>query len=406
MAGRKRLLFLAPRLPLPADTGGKIRTLNILKQLAKRFDIRLVCFSFSGDDRRLSKDIEAMGVPVTLIPAQETGVFAKIGHVLFNPQPYSIAKYRSPRMKAELENLKKYPCDAAHIDHLHMAHYRGCFDGLPCVLDEHNVEYKILERCAHVERTLWKRIVFRMQAKKMRQFEAARAREFSRCLTVSDDDQKILTEITGGAVPVAVAANGVDTEFFTSGAHGKPEEDALVFTGSMDWLPNNDAVVYFCKEILPLIWKVKKQTRFYIVGKDPSPAILAMARDDQRIIVTGRVDDVRVFMEPARVFVVPIRVGGGTRLKILEALSMQKAVVSTAVGAEGIAHTNGENIVIADDPAPFAQRVLELLDDEPKRKALGIAGRHLVRERYDWNVVGERLGRIYEEVLHARANQG
>lgn len=167
----------------------------------------------------------------------------------------------------------------------------------------------------------------------------------------------------------------------------------------MDWLPNNDAVIYFINEVLPLIWKKKDDVRFTIVGKGPSRQMLDAAEKDPRIIVTDRVDDVRPFIDRSRIFVVPIRVGGGTRLKILEAMSMEKAVISTSVGAEGIRHSDGENIVIQDEPQGFADAVLSLIGDHDRELRMGKAGRKLVRSVYDWEIVGNTLNAKYQEVL-------
>jgi len=431
-----KILFIAPRFPLPADTGGKIRTLNILKQLAKRAKVHLVCFSFDEDDKDRSPDIEKEGVEVTLVPFGGPGILRKIAGVLFRPQPFSAAKYYSENMEVILRELNETNrFDAVHIDHIHMAHYIDCFAGVPCVIDEHNVEYKILERCANVEKSFIKRLVFRNQAAKMKRFEAAMIKKAARYLAVSEDDKMLLVE--SGAEPEKghVVPNGVDTEYFkstgaqeqrhperaqrvkdlnnldsstpsvlrrgvrmTAGEDQGGEEEAVVFTGSMDWLPNDDAALYFCKEILPLIWQTDPSVKFYIVGKGASAALTECAKRDQRIVLTGRVDDVRVFVERSKVFVVPLRIGGGTRLKILEALSMGKAVVSTTIGAEGISHQNGHNIILADEPEVFAQNVLRLLKDDERRQWLGKAGRELVLGKYDWNIVGSRLGEIYETI--------
>lgn len=180
----------------------------------------------------------------------------------------------------------------------------------------------------------------------------------------------------------------------------KIEEEALVFTGSMDWLPNDDAMVYFCKDILPLIWEKKPDVTIYIVGKSPSAELKKLAEHDNRIEVTGRVDDVRPYMEQAKVFVTPLRIGGGTRLKILEAMSMEKAVVSTSIGAEGIDYTKDSDISIADQPQEFADVVISLLNSDEDRKSMGENGRKLVLEKYDWGIIGKKLREIYGKLVN------
>ena len=186
------ILFLAPRLPLPADTGGKIRTLNILKQIAKFAQVHLVCFSFEAEDKQYARELDNKGISTTLVPLEEPRVIQKVFDVLLNPTPYSIGKYYSPEMlKVLIETMALHKFDAVHVDHLHMAHYTS-FNGIPMLLDEHNVEYKILERCAHVERSPVKRMIFTGQSQRMKKFEGKHAARFTRCLTVSEDDRTFL----------------------------------------------------------------------------------------------------------------------------------------------------------------------------------------------------------------------
>ena len=392
-----RILFLAPRMPLPADTGGKIRTFNLIKQIIRNHTMDLACFSFEKDDQAYANELERLGVKVTLVPVGEPSLFKKIRLVLFSSAPYSAAKYCAGAMEEAIKVfLSKNAYDIVHVDHIHMAHYGHLLDGIPCLVDEHNVEYRILERCADVETSRIKKEVFRGQARKMKRFEKGVIHGLSACSAVSDEDGRILRNLTGDAKPVYTLPNGVDTQYF-KGTSTQDQEDAVVFTGSMDWFPNDDAAVYFCEDILPLIWKERPEVKFYIVGKAPSQRLKELSNGEPRIVITGRVDDVRVFVNRSKVFVVPLRIGGGTRLKILEAMSMEKAVVSTTIGAEGIGHTGDINIVLADKPAAFAQKVVSLIDDGERRRSLGEAGRKLVLEKYDWNIVGEELCNVYEQ---------
>lgn len=404
-----RILFIAPRLPLPADTGGKIRTFNLVKQAAKVHKIDLVCFSFDASDARHARELLESGIAVTLVPAQEPNFIQKIGSILLACAPYSVTKYYSKKMEEAIRKLTgENSYDMAHFDHIHMTHYDKFFDSRPCLVDEHNVEYRILERCADVEKSFIKKNLFIGQARKMKQFEAKKISSFSACSAVSDEDGKVLMHLTRNKKPVYTLPNGVDTEYFRvqgTGYRVQVEENALVFTGSMDWLPNDDAAIYFCEDILPRLWTINPNIKFYIVGKGPSDRLKELAKDEQRIILTGRVDDVRPLMARSKVFVVPLRIGGGTRLKILEAMSMGKAVVSTSIGAEGIDYTEDADIVLADRPEAFAQKIVSLFNDNEKRKALGAAGRKLVLEKYDWNIVGEQLNRIYEDLTHVKSQQ-
>jgi polysaccharide biosynthesis protein PslH len=394
------ILFLAPRFPLPADTGGKIRTLNILKQLAKENRVHFACFSFEAEDERLTGDLKKLGIEVTLVPMKESTLLQKVIGVCFLKTPFSLAKYNTPQMAKVIKTLMKAQhFDAVHVDHLHMAHYINLFKNTPRMLDEHNVEYKILERCEEVEKSPVKRHAYHDQAVKMWAFEADMAQRFQCVFACSEDDRVLLNRITSGLIPIHVVPNGVDTEFFQSGQKTEME-NALVFTGSMDWLPNDDGITWFCREILPLVWQTRSDIKVYVVGKNPSAAVKELAAQDKRVIITGRVDDVRSYIERSKIFIVPLRIGGGTRLKILEAMSMQKAVVSTTIGAEGIQYNKDVDIALADSPVQFARKIIDLIDNAKVIKSMGVEGRRLVCEKYDWNVVGEKLNAIYEKAIH------
>jgi glycosyltransferase involved in cell wall biosynthesis len=208
---------------------------------------------------------------------------------------------------------------------------------------------------------------------------------------VSDADRDTFARLYGDAVPrpVHVVPTGVDTSYFASDA-SPAESRHLVFTGSMDWLPNEDAMVFFCREVLPLIRAEEPGISLSIVGRAPTPAVEKLA-DGDSVTVTGRVDDVRPYMRDAAVYVVPLRIGGGTRLKIFEAMAMGRAVVATTIGAEGLPVTPGEHVLLADDPRTFARAVVGLLRDVGRRRELETAARALVVERYDRSAVAGEL---------------
>jgi glycosyltransferase involved in cell wall biosynthesis len=215
---------------------------------------------------------------------------------------------------------------------------------------------------------------------------------FDLVLAVSETDRQTLERLYADHLtsPIYVVATGVDTEYFApSSAPLKPRH--MVFTGSMDWLPNEDAMVYFCREILPRIRQQEPSATLSIVGRAPTAAVRQLADTVPGVAVTGRVDDVRPYVAEGAVYIVPLRVGGGTRLKIFEAMSMAKAVVSTTVGAEGLPVTDGVDIVLADDPGRFASAVVRLMRDDARRERLQRAARQIVIERYDWAAVAEHL---------------
>jgi glycosyltransferase involved in cell wall biosynthesis len=227
----------------------------------------------------------------------------------------------------------------------------------------------------------------------MRRFERDTLARFGLVLAVSDADRGTFRRLYGSAVPapVFVVKTGVDTSYFAPTAT-PPRPRHLVFTGSMDWIPNQDAMVHFVRDVLPLVRREEPAVTLSIVGRAPTPAVQALGRETG-IEVTGAVDDVRPHVAGAAVYVVPIRIGGGTRLKIFEAMAMGKAVVSTTVGAEGLPVTPGADIVIEDEPDRFAAAVIGLLRNDVRRSGLEQRARGLVVQKYDWAAVGAELER-------------
>jgi glycosyltransferase involved in cell wall biosynthesis len=235
------------------------------------------------------------------------------------------------------------------------------------------------------------RALLRQQWRRMQRFEARALARSDLVVAVSDADAATFSRLYPGAArrPVHVVPTGVDTDYFRPSAKAA-RRGHLVFTGSMDWLPNEDGVLYFAHEIFPRIRAAEPGVTLSIVGRAPTPAVRRLS-ELPGIEVTGRVEDVRPYIADGNVYVVPLRVGGGTRLKIFEAMAMGRAVVSTTIGAEGLPVTSGRDIAIADDPVEFAGAVVRLIRDEETRRGLEVAARRLVRERYDWSVVAQEF---------------
>jgi glycosyltransferase involved in cell wall biosynthesis len=216
-------------------------------------------------------------------------------------------------------------------------------------------------------------------------------------LTVSENDRAFFLQYVEPE-RISVIPTGVDTEYFEPS--GGPEQvDTTVFTGSMDWMPNEDGVAYFVDKILPLVRQEIPGASFWAVGRRPPKRVQALASGS--VVVTGAVDDIRPYLGKAAVCVVPLRSGSGTRIKIFEAMAMGKAVVSTTMGAEGLPVRHGENIILADDPADFARQVVQLLRDPLRRTELGGAARKLVERNYSWSAVGATFDEILQKTILA-----
>jgi glycosyltransferase involved in cell wall biosynthesis len=237
---------------------------------------------------------------------------------------------------------------------------------------------------------LW-RFVFKREYKKMRKAEVHYLGACAHVLTVSDADSTVFAKDIDRR-KITTIPTGVDIRYFQPIAG--EERDSMVFTGSMDWMPNADGISYFVAQILPAIRKRRPKATLWVVGRNADRKILALAKDDSGIRVTGRVDDIRPYIARGAVYVVPLRVGSGTRLKIFEAMAMGRAVVSTTIGAEGLPVTSGLDIVLADEPQIFANEVCRLMDSDEDRSRLGNAARKLVEEKYSWESVAQQVQQV------------
>jgi len=251
------------------------------------------------------------------------------------------------------------------------------------VLTEHDIVYELLYRIYKTERSLARRIYNRIEYQKVKMHERALWRTVDGCIATSDREVPIIRE-HAPATPILVGPNGVDVDYFAP-AGGDVDARAIVMTGFMKTRPNIDGALFFVNEVLPRVHAVRPDVTVYLVGGSPPDELMRCA--GPRVVVTGEVPDVRPFIGRAAVFVVPLRMGGGTRLKVLEALSMEKPLVSTSIGCEGIDVQDGVHLLVADDAAEFADRVLTLLDDPPRGLLLARAGRALVERRYQWRAI-------------------
>ena len=277
----------------------------------------------------------------------------------------------------------------------------------PAVLCHHKVEAMTWRRHYEVQTNPLKKAYLYGQWLKARRFERAECRRFDAVVAVSREDAELMRREYGVA-EVADVPTGVDIDYFRPTGAETVEPHGLVFTGSMDWLPNEDAIQFFTREILPLVRERVPQVKLTVVGRKPYASLLELAGRDPSIVVTGRVEDVRPYMERAAAYVVPIRVGGGTRLKIYEAMAMEKPVVSTTVGAEGLPLRDGEDLLLADTPRAFADAVVRVLEDAEFARRLGARAAAGVRERFGWERVADQFAELCERAvaLGAGAERG
>jgi glycosyltransferase involved in cell wall biosynthesis len=259
------------------------------------------------------------------------------------------------------------------------------------IVDTHNVEYDIFRRMYETSTSPIRKPYYWLEYHKQRRDELAWCGMQDALLTTSERDKEIFGRDVPG-VPSFVVPNGTDSTYFTPSAQ-TPDPHALVFTGTMSWTPNHDGIVWFVDEVLPKIASRVPDVKLYVVGKDPPPWVLSRA--SERVMVTGTVTDVRPYVYQSSVYVVPLRMGGGTRVKIAEAMAMKKPIVTTAIGCEGIDVVHERSALLADDPQAFADAVVRLLQDRALQEKLVENGYALMKEKYEWSVIGQRVEEMF-----------
>jgi len=404
-----QILWLKTELLHPVDKGGKIRSYYMLRELRRDHRITYLTLDDGSADpeareRAIEYCHELLCIPHRNIEKFSAGFYVELAQNLTSRLPYAIKKYQSAAMLAEIERrTRSKQFDVVVCDFL--APSINVPNHLPCpsVLFQHNVEAVIWKRHFETQTGKLQKVYLHNQWQKMRAYERDASQRFDGIVAVSHEDQEIIKR-DYGVKNVYAIPTGVDIEFF------KPRDkstggNALVFTGSMDWLPNEDAIRYFTDHILPLIRSKIPQVTLTVVGRNPYASLLELGKRDPAIIVTGRVEDVRPYMENAAAYIVPIRIGGGTRLKIYEAMAMAKPVISTTIGAEGLPLENGKELLIADTPENFAELVVRVLSDKSLARTLGERAATRVREEFGWNKVASVFETICSGVIAGKLSK-
>ncbi len=395
-----RILVVDEEIPYPLNSGKRLRTYNLLKPLAARNDITFVCRYHEHLKENTSSALRDVGIQPEVVPdpiprKQGARFYLTLLGNLLSPYPYTVASHASSRLVRRIAELcREKPFDLIHCEWTPYAiNLQPWLGKMPTLVDAHNIEAMIWHRNFQVETNLAKKAFIYLQWRKMAAFERSFFPQFSRCVAVSSQDALGIAQ-WAGKERVDVVDNGVDLAYFSrkSSRPAKPETNwSLVFTGSLDWRPNVDGLIYFLDHIFPLIVARYPQATLTIVGRNPMPVLQHKVAGMQGVNLVGTVEDVRPYMESAAVYVVPLRVGGGSRLKILEALAMEMPVVSTTIGAEGLDVTHGQNILLADSPEDFAATVINLFENYDMATTLGNDGRRLVADRYQWQALADQL---------------
>lgn len=392
------ILWLKTELLHPIDKGGRIRTYHMLAAMRREHRVTYLSLSdgteTESDVRRAAEYCDTLVRVPYHAPAKRTAAFYRdLARNVASPLPYAISRYRSAEMRRRIvELVRDAKVDLVVCDFLTPAVNVPEGLGVRTALFQHNVEAMIWERHAEVARNPVARAYMADQARRMRRFEGEACRRFDHVVAVSEQDAGVL-RARYGVGEVSAVPTGVDTSYFRPTGLARDGRD-IVFVGSMDWMPNDDAAVFFVERILPEIRRSVADATFTIVGRNPTPRVRELAERVAGVRVTGTVADVRPHLERAAAVVVPLRVGGGTRLKIYEAMAMERPVVSTTIGAEGLPVSHGEHILLADDPARFAGEVVSLLQSPARGDRLGAAAAAYVRSEFGWDRVAARFADV------------
>ena len=400
-----RILWIKTEFLHPVDKGGRIRTYQMLREIARAHHVTYLTLddgTAAPDAESLASEYAAEIVRIPFAPPAKgsVGFYRDLLANVLSPLPYAVSRYRSGHMSREIAR-RAADADVIVCDFLAPAVNVPRVAGTPTVLFQHNVEAMIWERHAAVATSMLKRRYMSEQWRRMERFERNECRRFDHVVAVSPQDAAIMRE-RYGITRVSDVPTGVDIEYFTPSGTIQRRAHEIVFTGSMDWMPNDDAMTWFANDILPLVRSKLPDVHTTVVGRSPSARLKALATE-RGIEITGRVPDVRPYLERAGVFIVPMRVGGGTRLKIFEAMSMGLPVVSTSIGAEGLPVDNDETAVLRDDPESFANAIVSLLQQEEERRRIGEAGQRVVRERFGWAGVADAFMEACATVVEGRA---
>jgi polysaccharide biosynthesis protein PslH len=399
---RKRILWIKADPLYPLDSGGKIRTFQMLKEWHQQHNVTYLALLPSGTPEAAKAHAGTYSSQQAWIPwrDQAKGSFgfyiALLKNLLISRYPYVIDKYHSldaAKRISELERSNSY--DVVVADFLSMTANIDTTKINPnkIVVFQHNVESQIWKRHFETARNPLLKLYMFIQWQRYRRFEADMCAKFKGVIAVSEDDATRFQKEFGLRNVLGHVPTGVDVEFF-SGADYKPEAQQIVFLGSMDWMPNIDGILDFVRTIYPSIKARVPAVKLTIIGRNPPQSILGLAERDSSITVTGTVDDVRPHMSKAVASVVPLRVGGGTRIKIFEAMAMGIPVVSSSIGAEGLPVQDGKNIFIADDPETFAGRVITLLENSTTARVMGEAGQKMVRQEFTWQAAVSKFDKM------------
>lgn len=400
-----RILWLSHFLPHPPTGHGALqRSHNLLREAARRHEVHLVAMATAASHADHAPRSEAISALESIVESVHTAAPT--------PDPFRIRRglhvasavtgswsywerwLWSPVLQQRFREVLSRGIDVIHVDAIFLVRYLQGLGDVRFVLNHHNIESDLLYKRADLRGSQMRRAFFRNEARKVARLEKYWSPRAQTNLVVSELDGDRLRSLVGD-VPTAVVANGVDVEYFSASDSARPQPKHMAFAGGMDWFPNREAMEYLARELWPALRSDDPARRMTVIGRNPPTALLEAAQRDESLRVLGFVDDVRPHLCSAPIYLCPIRIGGGTRLKILDALAMSRALVSTGLGVEGLDLVDGVHYLRAETSDEFVAQIRRLEQDASLRSRLASAGRALVEQNYSWSVIGDALDRAF-----------
>jgi glycosyltransferase involved in cell wall biosynthesis len=393
-----KIVVVSPQFPYPPRSGFPTRVYHLARQLAARHDVTLLSPA-RPNQRQQAHELETK-MPVRVVEQDGVSVSGRRraqAASLASSRPFSCREVYSRAMQRAINDL----CTAGEVDVIQLESSQLCTYTFPrhtrIVLDEHDIVYELLQRLSKSERSALRRGFNRIEHARFRRFEQRCWEQVDGCVVTSDRELPIVQPHRAGK-PLAVVPNGVDVEYFRP-SDAPVEPLTVLFNGILATRPNIDAAHHLVEEIWPLVQQRCPDARLTLVGRASPANVRGLSRPG--VVLTGEVPDIRPYLRQAAVVAVPIRIGGGTRLKVVEGLAMGKALVSTSLGCEGIAVRDNQQLLIRDGARAFASGILGLFENPSRAAGLGRAGRGIIEQKYSWDLAGERLEALYREVMAA-----
>ncbi len=394
-----KILMLTPYLPYPLLSGGQIRTYNLLKKMAKNHEITLFALIKNENEKQHISELEKYCTKVKVFKrSSKPFTLRNIVKTIFSSFPFLVIRnHVSSVIAAVKEELDTQSYDLIHAETFYMMPHIP-ETKIPVMLVEQTIEYLGYESFANNQAWLWLRPLLNLDIKKIKFWEKYYWQTCDSLVTMSEEDKNYIASKINDANKISVVANGVDSSWFAQQQFPKKTTPTLLSVGTFKWLPNVEAVKFLVKKVWPLIKKKNSGINLWIVGNAPTNEILAYAKQDKQILVSGKISDIREAFNGAHILLAPVFSGKGTRYKILEAMVAGTPIIATSTAVEGLKVTHGQEILIANEAEEMAKLALDLLNNQALQKKLSSNGRQFVITNYDWDLIAEQLNHVYQNL--------